>query len=533
MEGHQRGRRGSVTSVQTVDSLSTEGRLAWRAFRKELEDVGITAHYLETNHDIIIDSFVRFNATGVSEGQPVTSDDGQATPTNEASSSPRAQLPTTDDAGSHQPGIPLVTPATSEVSPAPGPLINTCTDIVKVDTPNGKPGPGEDKDSPYLPALLTTVPYHPRTRHEMFSKSRYQHHQIYELLKKKPRPSIGPLMEEALLDACMYSSHSDMVETFLNHGASPDATVHNDTPGYMFATVDPDDKLGPVDSTLHGLSALMLAASRGRNDIVGVLIDWGADVNYHLNDYCDKTKNRIGWMSTALGCAVTGGDLPTVRTILSAKALVNQAEKWKGTWWSALHEACRASSVEVCQELLDWGAQIDLCSKLGTPLMVALYFRKNDVVSLLLERGANPNWTMAGATLHGHKKPLDVAIWVANDSAKYFLDDDIFAITLLMRHGVRNNSEEVKSERNIRERRDGWKNETFDSWPSRAFNPRTASGYFPQSDPSRGIVGYPTDDQMIADLTWHYMSDEERQEFLIDFRKNNPSSDVPSTYRLR
>lgn len=285
-----------------------------------------------------------------------------------------------------------------------------------------------------------------------------------------------------------------MVETFLNHGASPDDVDNwEDRLGYMFGPVD---EFGPGDDTLHGLSPLMLAASRGRNDIVGVLIDWGADVNYHMNDHDNDTKNRIGWMSTALGCAVTGGDLPTVRTILAAKASVNEQEKWKGTWWSALHEACRASSVEVCQELLNWGAQPDLCSKLGTPLMVALYFRKYDIVRLLLERGANPSCGMVKANIHGHKKPLDVAIWVANDSERHFLDDDISAITMLSTHGARMNSEERKSERNIRERRDGWKNDNFDHWPLRAHNVRTGRDYAPQSDPSRGIVGCPTVAQM-------------------------------------
>ena len=225
----------------------------------------------------------------------------------------------------------------------------------------------------------------------------------------------------------------------------------------------------------------MMAASQGRNDIVLVLIDWGADINYHLNDYDATTKVRMGWMSTPLGCAVTGGDLATVRSILSAGASVNMVEKWKGTGWSALHEACRASTEEICEELLNSGAEIDLLSKQGTPLMVALYVRKYEMVRLLLRRGANPNVTMQKANVHGHKRPLDVAFWVANDSDMWFLDDDIPVIYLLEEHGAKMTNDEFTNRRNLCQRREAWKLDAYDTEGSSGYIEGLRGRYFPKS----------------------------------------------------
>ena len=49
----------SVISAQTIDSLSSDNRKAWRAIRKELEGVGITISAFKLNHDLILDWFKR------------------------------------------------------------------------------------------------------------------------------------------------------------------------------------------------------------------------------------------------------------------------------------------------------------------------------------------------------------------------------------------------------------------------------------------------------------------------------------------
>ncbi|KAL9017930.1 MAG: hypothetical protein Q9180_008744 [Flavoplaca navasiana] len=58
------GREGSIISVQTVDSLSTKDRAVWRAIRKDLESIGITAAAYEANLDFIQDWLICVLDTG-------------------------------------------------------------------------------------------------------------------------------------------------------------------------------------------------------------------------------------------------------------------------------------------------------------------------------------------------------------------------------------------------------------------------------------------------------------------------------------
>ena len=472
-----------------MDSLSREGRIAWRGLRKELEGLGITTQALESNHDFIMDVFVRANETGSFEENPPHNAEGQAMLAIGPPEASREPLPTIEDREPQTLEIALPTPQNIIDTKSAIPPKEICknTHPWRTGTWTGVIACGDETCDAHFPMGLqhtlrlpaeTTAGPLPNARYHRSSRSRYQHHHIYQILKQKPRPSMSSVMlDQVLLDACMYPSTSDMVWTFLEHGASPDAVLlpGEGEAGFMFVKVD------ELQETLARCSALMLAASQGRNDIVRILIDWGAEIDYHVNDSLNTTKVRMGWMSTPLGCAVTGGDLATVRSILSAGASVNMVEKWQGTWWSALHEACRASTEEICEELLDSGAEIDLLSKQGTPLMVALYVRKYEMVRLLLKRGANANFTMQKANAHGHKRPLDVAFWVANDSDMWFLDDDIPVIYLLEEHGAKATEDESKNLRNLRERREGWKLDPFDSPGSSAYNVRIHRTYFPKS----------------------------------------------------
>ena len=70
MEEYQQGRReSSVISVQTVDSLSPDDRIAWRTIRKELEEVGVTVAAFEANRDFIFRWLTHAIKTGAFEEQ--------------------------------------------------------------------------------------------------------------------------------------------------------------------------------------------------------------------------------------------------------------------------------------------------------------------------------------------------------------------------------------------------------------------------------------------------------------------------------
>ena len=51
-------------SIQTVDSLSRDERQAWRAIRKELQDIGISIAAFDANKDFIVDWFKTAISTG-------------------------------------------------------------------------------------------------------------------------------------------------------------------------------------------------------------------------------------------------------------------------------------------------------------------------------------------------------------------------------------------------------------------------------------------------------------------------------------
>ena len=67
---------GSVLSIQTLDSLSTDERQTWRAIRKELENVGISVAAFDANKDFILNWFKTAVNTGAFDEQVV--DDGSS-----------------------------------------------------------------------------------------------------------------------------------------------------------------------------------------------------------------------------------------------------------------------------------------------------------------------------------------------------------------------------------------------------------------------------------------------------------------------
>lgn len=59
----------SIISSQTIDSLSTNERRAWRAIRKELEDIGISIEAFDANKDCIVNWLKTTISTGAFEDQ--------------------------------------------------------------------------------------------------------------------------------------------------------------------------------------------------------------------------------------------------------------------------------------------------------------------------------------------------------------------------------------------------------------------------------------------------------------------------------
>jgi len=108
-------------------------------------------------------------------------------------------------------------------------------------------------------------------------------------------------------------------------------------------------------------------------------------------------KGKVpGSYRTALHLAASSGELATVRTLLARGALVDLGQNARKTNQSPLTAACELGHLEVARCLLDHGADPNARTdvnrfggqRLWTPLMEAAKSGRQELIELLLERGA-------------------------------------------------------------------------------------------------------------------------------------------------
>jgi len=122
----------------------------------------------------------------------------------------------------------------------------------------------------------------------------------------------------------------------------------------------------------RGVPVLVYAAHRGESEIVAALIDAGANVNTRpAND------------ATPLIAAIEGGSVDAVRKLLSAGARVDQADHLRRT---PLQVASGRKQTEITSLLLSSNAKVD-----SGALSIAALNGNVDQVRMLLASGANPN----------------------------------------------------------------------------------------------------------------------------------------------
>lgn len=133
---------------------------------------------------------------------------------------------------------------------------------------------------------------------------------------------------------------------------------------------DPD-----LPSILSGQTALFSAARNGHVEITRLLLKYGADVEV---EECFEG-------STAIDDAIQFGHAETVRLLLAHGA--------RGSFRSATFlGAARESSADICEMLLEAGADVNLRGKWGrTPLMWAAANAPVETIQLLLDHGADIN----------------------------------------------------------------------------------------------------------------------------------------------
>lgn len=163
----------------------------------------------------------------------------------------------------------------------------------------------------------------------------------------------------------------------------------------------------------RGLTPLMIAADKGKLEIVRALLENRADPNLSLN-----TSN------TPLMSAIKNNQVEMVRVLLEAKANVN--EKFNASGLLPLHEACRKTEQNISPELREKKKDIvqlllqsradpnifTSCKQQRTPIYYAARCGNHDIVKLLIEEKADIELRTKCKTEDGeevHKTPLHAA----------------------------------------------------------------------------------------------------------------------------
>jgi ankyrin repeat protein len=124
--------------------------------------------------------------------------------------------------------------------------------------------------------------------------------------------------------------------------------------------------------------SLLAACGRGHPDVVRLLLDFGALVNY--SDLQDGTP---------LNVALKKRNLPVVELLLKHGALVSLLDLQDGA--ILMLAACRCRQLTIVQQLLDHGADVNIGDGWQTPLAVACELGEVSIVQALLAGGADPD----------------------------------------------------------------------------------------------------------------------------------------------
>ena len=142
------------------------------------------------------------------------------------------------------------------------------------------------------------------------------------------------------------------------------------------------DVNGPNDI---GNMPLHLAAFEGHTELVGLLIENGADLN---------VLGAGGFGQTPISRAVVGGHADVIELLLAKGADVNvHSITRSSSRVTAIHRAARDGDVAIIELLIGHGADLSLEAGprrplLGTPLDVAVFAGHEEAAELLRQHGA-------------------------------------------------------------------------------------------------------------------------------------------------
>ncbi|KAF7343788.1 NACHT and ankyrin domain protein [Mycena sanguinolenta] len=143
---------------------------------------------------------------------------------------------------------------------------------------------------------------------------------------------------------------------------------------------------------------LTIASLYGRTEIIGMLLEKGAQVNAGHRE-----------LGSPLQAAAVGGHTEIVAILIEKGADINACG---GDYGSSLQIAASRGYTEIVRILLEKGAEIDVAGDYnGTPLQAAALGGYMDIIAMLLDKGANVNTPgrectciLQAAAFGGHRK---------------------------------------------------------------------------------------------------------------------------------
>ncbi|XP_065583414.1 ankyrin-1-like [Artemia franciscana] len=210
------------------------------------------------------------------------------------------------------------------------------------------------------------------------------------------------------------ANNLNLVEVLLDRGANPNCgeclhlAVQKGRADLCKLLIKSGAELDATNA--HGKTPLVTAIKVNNLNLVEILLDRGANPNrgecLHLAvqkgraDLCklliDKMKS-----SAEIDAMNAHGKTPLATAIKANNLNLVEILLDRGAdpnYGECLHHAVKKGRVNICKLLIDFGAKLDaMNAKKDTPLLIAIRNNNLELVILLLDRGANPN---CGECLH-------------------------------------------------------------------------------------------------------------------------------------